>query len=143
MITSVTSNESKTLLEAYMSVQPKTDTQPIVEREDDDMEAISKYKNVRTVNIYVKPPDGAIAQAFQATVDPMKINVSNGTTTLIATDMKKDIDIQIVIDQDGKTSIVPTGDRDEHVDGPWFEQDPMFWDRGDESELNLMIIQEV
>jgi len=141
MITSVTSSESVSLLEAYMSIKPEETL--ITEREDDDMEAISKYKGVRNVNVYVKPKDGAITQLYQAVVDPMKMNVSKGTTTMIASDKKKDIDIQVVIDQDGKTSIVPTGDGSESVDGPWFEQDPMFWDRGDDSELNLMIIQEV
>lgn len=143
MITSVTSSESVSLLEAYMSVKPKTDKLIITEREDDDMEAISKYKHVRNVNVYVKPKDGPITQLYQAVVDPMKMNVSKGTTTMIASDKKKDVDIQVVIDQEGKTSIVPTGDGSESVDGPWFEQDPMFWDRGDDSELNLMIIQEV
>jgi hypothetical protein len=132
------------LLEAYMSVKKPITEQVVVEREDDDMEAVSKYSNVRVINLYIMPPDGAIEQLYSASVNPEEIAITNGTTTLIGFDEEQKVDLQVIIQPDGVTSIVPTGKDGDQADGPWpMEPNPIFWDTGDETELNLMIKQEV
>ena len=143
MIASLTNRETNNLLEAYNNVAASTSVQVLNEREDDDIEAISKYENVKSINLYVKPADGAIEQLYSANVEPVNINVTNSVVTLIGTDSEQSVEIQVVIQKDGSTSIVPISDDGKQVDGPWFEKDPMFWDTGNSSELNLMIIQEV
>jgi hypothetical protein len=143
MITSLTNTEAWLLEEAYNSVIPTRCAEIITEREDDDIEAISKYSDVRRINLYIKPVDGSIEQLYKADVQPVNINVTNGVVTIIGRDAEQKIDLQVVIQANGNTSIVPTSDSGEQVDGPWFEKDPMFWDTGSNEELNLMIIQEV
>ena len=69
-------------------------TEPTLEREDDDIEAISRYENVKTINLYVKPAEGAIEQLYSASVQPVNINVTNSVVTIIGADREQNVEKQ-------------------------------------------------
>ena len=133
----ITKREESYLVEAYNNISGI-----VVEDEADDMESISKYEDVREINIYLKPPEGPIEQLYSADIDPAGMAVSQGVTTIIGTDVNHDVDIQVIIDQAGTTSVTPIKDG-KTIDGPWFERDIVYFESGDPTELNIMIVQEV
>jgi len=133
----ITKREEGYLLEAYNSV-----TGLIVEDEADDMQAINKYADVKEFNIYLKPAEGPIEQLYKSLIDPEGVTITRGVTTIIGTDEDQDVKVQIVIDQEGDTSVTPTKDG-RTIDGPWFEKDIIYFETNDPEELNIMIVQEV
>tara|TARA_Y100000310_G_C20387545_1_gene671182 strand:+ start:324 stop:677 length:354 start_codon:yes stop_codon:yes gene_type:complete len=112
------------------------------EDESDDMEAINMYESIRELNLYLKPVEGPIEQLYNAQVEPNGIGIVNGVTTIIGHDLNKDVKVQIIVDEDGDTSVTPTRNG-RTVDGPWFEKDIVYFESGDKEEINIMIIQEV
>lgn len=108
---------------------------------DIDVHAPDEQVDITTVNIYIKPAQGAIQRPYTGEV--INITELDNTTTLVAVDRDNDKTIQIIMSGDDNISVTVM-DSQGNTQDVFMGKNLDFYDMdSDQKELNIIKIENV
>lgn len=135
-------NEINTIANIYTNMLQRpvvvTESQDV---EDIDVHAPDEQVDITTVNIYIKPVQGAIQRPYTGEV--INITELDNTTTLVAVDRDNDKTIQIIMSGDDNISVTVM-DSQGNTQDVFMGKNLDFYDMdSDQKELNIIKIENV
>lgn len=135
-------NEINTIANIYTNMLQRpvvvTESQDVA---DIDVHAPDEQVDVTTVNIYIKPAQGAIQRPYTGEV--INITELDNTTTLVAVDRDNDKTIQIIMSGDDNISVTVM-DSQGNTQDVFMGKNLDFYDMdSDQKELNIIKIENV
>ena len=135
-------NEINTIANIYTNMLQR----PVVVTESQDIADIDVHEpdeqiDITTVNIYIKPAQGAIQRPYTGEV--INITELDNTTTLVAVDRDNDKTIQIIMSGDDNISVTVM-DSQGNTQDVFMGKNLDFYDMdSDQKELNIIKIENV
>lgn len=135
-------NEINTIANIYTNMLQRpvvvTESQDVA---DIDVHAPDEQVDITTVNIYIKPAQGAIQRPYTGEV--INITELDNTTTLVAVDRDNDKTIQIIMSGDDNISVTVM-DSQGNTQDVFMGKNLDFYDMdSDQKELNIIKIENV
>lgn len=133
------SNEIHTIADIYLNMS-RTPIRLIHEKDEPVEQEVDQYA-VSTINIYIRPANGAIQRPY--TGDVINTTTQNDTTTLIARDVSSDKLIQVISTQSDEISVTVMDDQG-RVQDTFLGKNIDFYDTEESgAELNIIKIENV
>lgn len=141
----ISKREQNKLVDCYSLIAESTTSLIKDDISSDEFAMIKKYEEVRVLNIYLETPTNPMSHLYRADIDS-DIHVEDNRVRLSGYDEKEDVKVTVSItEQHGDERVAVSISRKNipTIDGPWEDDNILFRNRDDPSELNILITKEV
>lgn len=141
----ISKQEQNKLVDCYSLITESDSSLIEDDISSDEFAMIEKYEDVRVLNVYLETPTNPMSHLYKAVINN-DIHVEGNRVRLSGYDKREDVRVTInITEQHGDERVAVSISRENvpTVDGPWEDDNILFRNRDDPSELNVLITKEL